>query len=65
MATPEIQAVIDAAAKYANDEALLASLRSQKTSHQNSITGLNTQIAEMVTVVANSKTALKTAANNI
>lgn len=63
--TPEIQVVIDASAKYANDEALLVSLRAQKTGHQNAIADLNTQIADMVTVVSISKAALKTAANNI
>lgn len=65
MATPEIQAVIDASAKYAHDEALLASLRAQKLGHQNSIADLNTQITDMVQVVLASKAALKLAANNI
>ena len=63
--TPEIQAVIDASAKYAKDEELLASLRAQKVQHQNAIADLNAQITDMVQVVLASKAALRAAANNI
>lgn len=63
--TPEIQAVIDASAKYAKDEKLLASLRAQKVQHQNATADLNIQIADMVTAANTSKAQLKAAANNI
>ena len=63
--TPAIKAVVDASNQYSKDEELLANLRAQKTEHQNAIADLNIQIADLVTVVAASKAALKAAANNI
>jgi hypothetical protein len=65
MPTPEIKAVINAARQYESDEAKLTLLKAQKAQCQSQIFSINTQIAEVVDLVAISKAALKAAANEI